>query len=232
MFETGRVARTAVTALCALAVAAGCSSGDDDPAPAPTTLIGVTTMRGALLQANEIGPTWTAPEDTPDPTHLVGICGGTATAPTVPPGAEVVSAPFADEGETGAQTLEQTALVYPEPTAAAAAQAALRAVAENCQANVSVPATVTNDKSEPAYTESVQIQPLTQDGWSGFAVIRHKKYEPTHPGTADTAVVVLNKVNVVLVDAYAIYRLNNASSSPGFDADWPKLVGTVIQRVG
>src|SRR3954471_11180374 len=98
MFET-RVARVAVTALCALAVAAGCSSGDDDPAPAPTGLINLTTMRGALLQAAEIGPTWSAPTEEPDATRLVSICGGTTTPPTVPPGAQVVAAPFADEGE-------------------------------------------------------------------------------------------------------------------------------------
>jgi hypothetical protein len=91
---------------------------------------------------------------------------------------------------------------------------------------------VTSDRSEPAYTETVAMQPLTQGGWSGFAVIRHKKYEPKHPGTADTAVVVLNNRNVVLVDAYAIYRLNNASTAAGFDTDWQKLVGSVVQRVG
>jgi len=231
MFVTGSVARAAVTAVCALAVAAGCSS-DDDPAPEPTGNIDVTTMRGALLQAAEIGPTWQAPDDSPNPQQLVSICGGTTTAPPVPPGAEVVTAPFVDEGEAGAQTLEQTALVYPDKTTATAGQAALRAVAETCQANLSVPATVTSDKSEPAYTETVALQPLDQGGWSGFVVIRHKKYEAKHPGTADTAVAVLNNRNVVLVDAYAIYRLNNASTSPGFDTDWPKLVGSVVQRVG
>jgi hypothetical protein len=231
MFETGRVALAAVTALCALAVVAGCS-GDDDPAPEPTGLIDVTTMRGALLQASEIGPTWAAPEDSADPDQLVSICGGTTKAPTAPPGAEVVAAPFADEGEKGAQTLEQTALVYGDPTAAAAGQAALQAVADGCSASLSVPATVTSDKNEPAYTETVQKQPLNQGGWSGFVVIRHKKYEPKHPGTADTAVVVLNSRNVVLVDAYAIYQLDNASTAAGFDQDWQRLVGSVVQRVG
>ena len=63
-------------------------------------------------------------------------------------------------------------------------------------------------------------------------VIRHKKYEASHPGTADTAVVVAQTSNVVLVDAYAIYQLNNASAAPSFDQDWKKLVGTVVQRVG
>ena len=229
MLVTGRAV---LAAACVLALAAGCSSSDDDPAPAPTANIDVTTMRGALLQAADIGPTWAAPDDQTDPDQLVSICGGTSKAPTAPPGATVVAAPFADEGEAGAQTLDQTALVYPDVTAAQAAQTALRAVADGCPATVNVPATVTNDKSEPAYGETVQIQPLTQDAWSGFAVIRHKKYEPKHPGTADTAVTILASRNVVLVDTYAIYKLNNASAAPGFDTDWKKLVGSVLNRVG
>lgn len=229
MLVTGRAV---LAAACVLALAAGCSSSDDDPAPAPTATITATTMRGALLQATEIGPTWATPAEPTDPNQLVSICGGTSNPPTVPPGATVVAAPFADEGEAGAQTLYQTALVYPDVTAAQAAQTALRAVADGCPATANVPATVTNDKSEPAYVETAQIQPLTQDAWSGFAVIRHKKYEPKHPGTADTAVTILASRNVVLVDTYAIYRLNNASTSPGFDTDWKKLVGSVLSRVG
>ena len=229
MLVTGRAV---LAAACVLALAAGCSSSDDDPAPAPTGTIDVTTMRGALLQAAEIGPTWAAPADQTDPDQLVSICGGTSTAPTAPPGATVVAAPFADEGEAGAQTLDQTALVYPDVTAAQAAQTALRALADGCPATATVPAVVTNDKSEPAYVETAQIQPLTQDAWTGFAVIRHKKYEPKHPGTADTAVTILASRNVVLVDTYAIYKLNNASAAAGFDADWKKLVGSVLNRVG
>ncbi|GAA0495597.1 hypothetical protein Ade02nite_18400 [Paractinoplanes deccanensis] len=232
MFVTGRVARTAAAVLCALLVAGACSSGDDDPAPEPTGLIAATTMRGALLQAADIGPTWQPPAQSPDPNQLVSICGGTSTPPPVPPGGEVVAASFVDEGEKGAQTLDQTALVYGDPSAAQAAQAALRAVADGCKADVSVPATVNDEKSEPAYTETVEIKTLDESGWSGFVVIRHKKYEPKHPGTADTAVAVLSSRNVVLVDAYALYQLNNASTSPNFATDWPKLVGSVVQRVG
>jgi len=232
MFVTGRAALVAASVLVlAAGGVAGCSSSKD-PAPAPTGLVDETTMRGALLQAAEIGPTWTAPTDSADPNQMDSICGGTSTPPSVPPGGTVVSAPFADEGENGAQTLDQTALVYPSVTAATAAQTALRAVADTCPATVSVPATVNDTKSEPAYDETVQIQPLNQGAWSGFAVIRHKKYEPKHPGAADTAVAILTTRNVVLVEAYAIYRLNSASTSPGFGTDWPKLVGSVLQRVG
>ena len=233
MFVTGKAALGAATVLVlAAAGVAGCSSKDDDPAPDPNAVIDVTTMRGALLQASEIGPTWTPPEDPADTTKLVSICGGTSAPPPVPPGGQVVAADFEDAGDTGAQTLEQSALVYPDKTAADAAQALLKAAADSCAPSVSVPRTVTTDKSEPAYTETVRVQPLHQGSWDGFVVIRHKQYEPKHPGTADTAVAVLTDRNVTLVDAYAIYRLHNATTSADFTADWGKLVGSVIQRVG
>jgi hypothetical protein len=232
MFVTGRAAFAAASVLVlAAAGLAGCSSSDD-PAPEPTATIDVTTMRGALLQANEIGPTWAPPEDPGDTSKLVSICGGTSTPPPVPPGGQVVRADFEDAGDTGAQTLEQSALVFPDKTAAGAAQALLAAAADSCAPSVSVPRTVSTDKSEPAYTETVQVQPLKQGGWAGIVVLRHKQYEPEHPGTADTAVAILTDRNVTLVDAYAIYRLNNASTSANFTSDWSKLVGSVIQRVG
>jgi hypothetical protein len=230
MLVIGRLAKAAVV-LSALAAFAGCSSDGKDPAP-DNSLLDVNEMRGALLQAADIGPTWTSPDQSADPNQLVSICGGTTSAPPVPPGATVVAAPLVDEGETGAQALNQTALVYDDPTGAQAGLAAMRAVADGCRASVSVPATVTNDKSEPAYTETAAVQPLTQSAWSGFAVIRHKQYEKAHPGTADTAVAVLATRNVLLVDAYAIYRLGNASGNSQFGSDWPKLVGTVVNRVG
>jgi hypothetical protein len=231
MFVTGRAARLAAMTTAALLVAAGCSS-DDEPAPEPTGLIDVTTMRGAFLQAAEIGPTWQPPAQSPDPSKLVSLCGGTTAAPSVPPGGEVVASSFVDEGQKGAQTLDQTALVYGDATLATAAQTALRAVADGCQAKVSVPATVNDQKSEPAYTETVEIKTLDEAGWKGFVVVRHKTYEKAHPGLADTAVAVLNSRNVVLVDQYALYRLGTASAASNFDADWQKLVGTVVQRVG
>ncbi|HEV8172057.1 MAG TPA: hypothetical protein VGP91_00265 [Actinoplanes sp.] len=230
MLAMGRLAKAAVV-IGAMVAFAGCSSDDKDPAP-DKTLLDINEMRGALLQAADIGPTWTAPAESTDPNRLVSVCGGTTTAPPVPPGATVVAAPLVDEGDAGAQTLNQTALVYDDPSGSQAGLAALRAVADGCQASVSVPATVTNDKSEPAYTETAAVQPLSQGSWSGFAVIRHKQYERAHPGSADTAVTVLATRNVLLVDAYAIYRLGNASGGSQFSSDWPKLVGTVVNRVG
>ncbi|GIF22575.1 hypothetical protein BJ973_002898 [Actinoplanes tereljensis] len=227
MFRTGRVA---VTALCALGLAAGCSS--DDGEKPDTSNISITTMRGALLQAADVGPTWRAPEESADPDQLVSICGGTTAAPEVPPGGQVVASPLVDEGDKGAQTLEQIALVYADKASADAAMTGLKAIADQCQGNLSVAAVENDERNEPAYTETVQQQPLKQDNWAGFTVIRHKKYEASHPGSADTAVTVIQRTNVVLVDAYAIYQLNNASTGSQFDADWQKLVGTVVQRVG
>ncbi|MCU7722738.1 hypothetical protein ODJ79_03325 [Actinoplanes sp. KI2] len=234
MFVTARAARIAVATFCALAVTAACSdSKDDDKQPdRQTQLISATTMRGALLQASDVGPTWTAPDESADPETLVSICGGTTPAPPAPPGGEVISAPLVDEGEKGAQTLEQIALVYGNKSGADAALAGLRGIADGCQKAVNVPAAKTSDRNEPAYTENVSVTPLNEEGWTGFVVIRHKSYEAAHPGTADTAVTVAQTSNVVLVDAYAIYQLNNASPAASFDSDWKKLVGTVVQRVG
>jgi hypothetical protein len=229
MLVTARPSRLAVAAAFALLAVAGCSSDDDKP---DAGRIDATTMRGAFLQAAEIGPTWTAPETSADPQQLVSFCGGSTPAPALPPGAERVSSSFADEGEKGAQTLEQLALVYPDDKAAQAGQALLRAVADGCAPTVDVPATVTSDKSEPAYTETVEVRELNEGAWSGFVLVRHKSYEKTHPGTADTAVAVVTSRNVVLVDTYAIYQLEKSEPAAGFEADWKKLVGSVVQRVG
>ncbi|GGL07851.1 sensor domain-containing protein [Mangrovihabitans endophyticus] len=234
----GRAVALRAVAACVLAVTiAGCGSSDDAPDPPDGGLITVTTMRGALLQGSDIGPTWQPPGETPDPQRLVRFCGGPsdATAVPVPPGADQVTQSLVDEGEEGAQTLHQSALVYPDEAGAQAGLAALRAVADGCRASVSVPARPTGDTSEPAFTETTKTTPLAEGQWTGFVLERHKTYEPEHPGLADTAVAVLASRNVLLVDQYAIYRLGvtrSASTGAQFDADWRKLVGTVVQRVG
>jgi hypothetical protein len=246
MLVIGRAGRAAVAA-CAAVALAGCSPGDDDSPKPSSGTIDVATMRAALLQAKDVGPTWTAPDASAAAPQLVSICGGTNAAPAVPGSPQVVTAPLVDEGDAGAQSLVQTALVYPDAAAADAGQVALKLVADACSPSVDVDARDTGDAQEPAYTETVRTSPLSQGPWSGFVVVRHKQYEPAHPSTADTAVAVLVRQNVLLFDAYAIYRLGTAGSSPGpgpgsgpspgpgsgpqFSSDWEKLVGTVIARV-
>ncbi|HEU4347514.1 MAG TPA: hypothetical protein VFR35_06970 [Actinoplanes sp.] len=232
MLDLGRAARVVAVAVCAAALAGACRSSGDPPDPPDGGLITATTMRGAMLQPAEIGPTWQPPAGSSDPDRLVPFCGGPATPPPVPPGAEVVASPLVDEGTDGAQTLTQTALVYPDASGATAGLAALRALAGSCPATVDQPAQTTNDRNEPAYTEKTSTTAMNEGGWTGFVVVRHKAYEPRHPGIADTAVAVVSKQNVVFVDSYAVYRLGNASTGPQFDSDWKKLVGTVLNRVG
>jgi hypothetical protein len=235
MLVIGRLVRAATAAVCVTAVIAGCSSGDDGSPKPGTGSIDAATMRAALLQAKDVGPTWAAPDASAAPPQLVSICGGDNGAPTVPGSPQVITAPLVDEGSKGAQALTQTALVYDDAAGAAAGQVALKIVADACPPTVEMDAQTTDEAQEPAYTETVTTQPLNQGAWSGFVVIRHKQYEPAHPSIADTAVAVLVKRNVLLFDSYAIYRLGEKgsapSSNPQFTADWQKLVGTVLDRV-
>ena len=92
--------------------------------------------------------------------------------------------------------------------------------------------TIVTTRPVPASTETAQTTELNEGGWTGFVVVRHKAYEAKHPGTADTAVAVVSKQNVLVVDAYAVYRIGNGSGGSQFDSDWKKLVGTVLNRVG
>jgi hypothetical protein len=225
-----RVVRAAV-AVCAAATFAGCSS-DDSPEPDGTT-ISVDAMRNALLKAAEVGPTWKTPTESAAPNQLVSICGAD-TAPTgIPGGPQLVSAPLSDEGAEGVQSLTQYALVYADAVSAATALATLRTVADACPPTVSKPAK-TGDREEPAYTETAATTPLEEGGWTGFVTTRNKQYDKAHAATADVAVAALARANVVLVDQYAIYRLgkSDAGANPQFSADWQKLVGTTIRRVG
>src|ERR1700760_1501102 len=133
MLAMRRVAHAAV-ALLALAAFTGCSSGDDSSPDA--TNLDVNEMRGALMQSSDIGPTWTPPDTPPDPSKLPAICAGTAAPPAVPPGGPVVAAPFVDEGDSGAQSLYQTALVYGNDSLAKAAFTGLKTLSDNCPATV------------------------------------------------------------------------------------------------
>ncbi|WP_306205032.1 hypothetical protein [Actinoplanes sp. RD1] len=230
MLESGRIIRSAV-AIVAVAAFAGCSS-DDDP-PAPDTTVSVDTVRNALLKAADIGPTWAAPQESAAPNQLVSICGADTAPAGIPGSPQVVAAPLSDEGTQGVQSLTQYGLVYEDEVSATTAVATLRAVADACPASAQRPAK-TGDREEPAFTETAATSSLEQDAWLGFVTTRNRQYDKAHPATADTAVAVLSRANVVLVDQYAIYRLgkSDASANPQFSADWQKLVGTTLKRVG
>jgi hypothetical protein len=221
----------AVAALCVGALFAGCGAGDDTPDPAPTgPIIAVATMQSALLKPADVGPTWVE-QDALTPGQLVKLCAGEAAVAEAPLGATPVPSALVDEGDKGAQTLTQIALVYADAAAAAKGLATLRDVAAACAPSVTAPEKTGPERREPAYTETAAAAPLESRGWSGFVVNRHLQYDPAHPGVVDTAAAVLVKRNVLLVDAYAVYRLGAASTSPQFDADWRRLVGTVLNRV-
>lgn len=228
------VARVALTAIAVLGPAAGCTADDTPAPPSGGPVADVTLVRGALLQPADVGRTWTVPSPRPAETALVSLCGAETAAPPVPGSPSVVASPLVDEGTEGAQTLHQFGLVYPDPAAATAGLAALRRAADACRPTVAVPQK-TGERQEPAYTEAVATKPLTEGGWSGFVITRHKQYDAGNPATADTAVVVVARRNILVVDAYAIYRLGAAappSAGAQFDADWKKLVGTVLRRLG
>ncbi|GIE47651.1 hypothetical protein Ani05nite_11850 [Amorphoplanes nipponensis] len=230
MVVIGRVLR-AVVAACAVAAFAGCSS-DDTPEPDGTT-ISVDTVRNALLKAADVGPTWKTPAESAAPGRLVSICGADTAPAAVPGNPQLVSAPLSDEGTEGVQSLTQIGLVYEDTVSAATALAALRTVADACPPSVSQPAK-TGDREEPAYTETARTAPLEEGGWIGFVTTRNKQYDKEHAATADVAVAAVARGNVVLVDQYAIYRLgkSDASANPQFSADWQKLVGTTLNRIG
>ncbi|MEU8231551.1 hypothetical protein AB0C12_18365 [Actinoplanes sp. NPDC048967] len=224
-----RVVRAAL-AVCAVAAFAGCSS-DDSPDPDGT--ITVDTVRNALLKPAEVGPTWKAPQESAAPNQLVSICGADTAPAGIPGKPQLVAAPLSDEGTEGVQSLTQLGLVYEDAVSAATALATLRTVADACAPTVSQPAK-SGEREEPAYTETAATAPLEEGGWIGFVTTRQKQYDKAHPATADVAVAALARGNVVLVDQYAIYRLgkSDASANPQFSADWQKLVGTTVKRIG
>ena len=224
-----RVVRAAL-AVCAVTAFAGCSS-DDSPDPDGT--ITVDTVRNALLKPAEVGPTWKAPQESAAPNQLVSICGADTAPAGIPGKPQLVAAPLSDEGTEGVQSLTQLGLVYEDAVSAATALATLRTVADACAPTVSRPAK-SGEREEPAYTETAATAPLEEGGWIGFVTTRQKQYDKAHPATADVAVAALARGNVVLVDQYAIYRLGKSgpSANPQFSADWQKLVGTTVKRIG
>ncbi|MEV8506343.1 hypothetical protein AB0368_16120 [Actinoplanes sp. NPDC051475] len=230
MLVPGRMVR-GVLAIVAVAGFAGCSS-DDSPEP-DKNHISADVMRNALLKPAEVGPTWKTPTESAAPAQLVSICGADTEPAAIPGRPTVVSAPLSDEGTKGVQSLTQHALVYEDAVSAATALATLQTLANACPPSTQRPAK-SGDREEPAYTETATTSPLEEGAWAGFVTVRNKLYDKAHPATADVAVAALARNNVVLVDQYAIYRLgrSDASANPQFAADWRKLVGTTLKRIG
>jgi hypothetical protein len=227
---TGRRLAQAVVAVCLTVVTLAAS--DDDPKPAPEgPAITTAAVQAALLQAKDVGQTWTTPEATPPPSTLPSLCAGDGARPAVPGGPTAASSSLVDEGDAGAQTFDQIALVYADAKAATAARESLQATAKICAPTASHAPQATTANPEAGYTETVTSRPLVSGAWSGFAMIRHKVYEKSSPGTADTAVAVLSSRNAVLVTSYAVYRVEQPSASPSFSEDWQRLVGAVVSRV-
>jgi hypothetical protein len=227
----GRLIRVLATG-CAIAAFAGCTSGGAKPNPDDTgPKITVDTMRAALLQPTDIGETWQVPNRSPSTTSLVSFCAGLASTPPVPGSPAVATTSLADVGQKGAQSFDQAALVYDRASTATSGLNTLRGLADACPATASAPAHAVDDAAEAAYTETATTTKLTSADWSGFVVVRHKDYDPKNPGTADTAVAVLAKRNVILVAAYAIYFVGQHSISPTFTTDWQNLVGKILGRV-
>lgn len=232
MFPVGTCSRWLATA-GVVALLAGCTGGSPDPAPTNTEpRIDIAAARGALLEAKDIGPTWTTPQRSAATPTMVALCGGDAAAPPVPGKPTLATASLVDEGEGGAQSLDQVALVYDNAAAATAGLQELRAAATGCRPTVTKAPELVENRRLVGFTETVRTSPLNPQGWSGFVVVRHRAYDDAiRPTIGDTAVAVLTTRNTVVVVAYAIYRLNAASTGPQFTADWQRLVRTVVSRL-
>lgn len=232
--RAGKVSR-AVVAACVVAVLAGCTSGSS-PGPTPQssgTTVDASVLQAALLQPQDVGETWKSPDRSGAPVTLVSLCGGDPAIPPVPGSPAITGATLVDEGQDGAQRLDQIGLAYDGPATATAALDTLRAVAQACPATVTKPSETRENKRLPGYTETVTTTALNPRGWSGFVVVRHRVYaETTRPAIGDTAVAVLSSRNVVVVVSYGIYRLGAQSTGPQFTTDWQRLVGSVLRRVG
>ena len=215
-------------AVCLAAVAlSGCTSDKTDEPPAIT----VNAVQSALLQAKDLGSTWTPPDASPPPSTLPTLCAGDAKRPAIPGKPTAVTASAVDSGEAGAQSFDQVGLVYADSKAATAARDTLQAAAKACAATASHSPQATAESPEAGYTETFSTRPLTSGAWAGFAVLRHKVYEKGSAATGDTAVAVLAWRNAVLVASYAVYRIQQASQPPDFSGDWQRLVGAFVSRV-
>jgi hypothetical protein len=221
-------ARRALLAGCAVALLAGCTGGGDKSDVGPIT---VNVMQNALLQPKDVGQTWATPSAPPPTSTLMSFCGSGASSPPIPGGPKVLTAALTDEGDKGAQSLYQIALVYDAAKDAGASLSTLNDAATACPPSVSKPQQQHADGNEAPYTETTTAEPLTSGDWTGFVLVRHKEYDKTYPGTADTAIAVLAKDNALLISDYAIYYVGEHTTGPEFTTDWQRLVKTALDRV-
>jgi len=225
-----RLLRTMTAGSVAVTLALGGCTDDSTPdvnGPAIT----VAMMQAGVLKGTDIGPTWKQPDQSPAVTGVIPFCGGLASRPPIPGKPSVVASSLADEGEKGAQAFDMVGLVYPDTAGADAAIETLHATAVNCAPTASRTAGPRDTTAEAGYTETTKVESLNSGGWSGFVVLRHKVYEATTPGTADTAVAVLAEGNGMVVASYGVYWIGQHSTGPEFDTDWRRLVATVLNRV-
>jgi len=209
-----------------------CTDGDGKTGPdGGGAAITDAMMQAGVLQPADVGPLWKRSETSAAPVELMALCGGSASRPPVPGTPSAVASSIVDEGPKGAQAFDQIGLVYPDAHAAEAALAALRTAAAGCPPTASRSAGPRGESVEAAYTETSIVNPLNSGEWSGFVVLRHKVYEPTNPGSADTAVAVLAQRNALVVASYAVYWVGAHSTGPEFTTDWRRMVGTVLSRV-
>lgn len=219
-------ARRVAVGLAVVALS-GCTSDKTDAGPTIT----VNAVQTALLQAADLGATWTPPDSSPPPSTLPALCAGDAKRPAIPGHPTAVTASAVDSGEAGAQSFDQVGLVYADAKSANAARDTLQAAAEACAATASHSPKATSESPEAGYTETFSTRPLSSGAWAGFAVVRHKVYEKGSAATGDTAVAVLASRNAVLMTSYAVYRITEASQPPDFSGDWQRLVGAFVSRV-
>jgi hypothetical protein len=225
---TGRRALQAALVGClAVTVVTACTDDKKDEGPAIT----VNAVQAALLQATDLGSTWTPPDASPPPATLPVLCAGDAKRPAVPGQPTTATASAVDSGEAGAQSFDQVGLVYADAKAASSARDTLQAAAKACAATASHSPQATTESPEAGYTETLSTRPLSSGPWAGFAVLRHKVYEKGAKATGDTAVAVLASRNAVLVVSYGVYRVGQPSPPPDFSGDWQRLVGAFISRV-
>ena len=222
MMTAGSVAVTLVLGGCT-----GDGPTPDSNGPAITAAM----MQAGVLKPADIGVSWKKPDQSPAVTGVIPLCGGLASRPPVPGQPSVIASSLADEGDKGAQSFDQLGLVYPDVASADAAIETLHATAVNCLAKVSRSAGPRDGTAEAGYTETTTVESLNSGGWSGFVVLRHKVYEASNPGTADTAVAVMAENNGLVVASYGVYWVGQHSTGPEFNTDWRRLVATVLNRV-